>query len=61
MFADSLISSVDGPAVSCRHATAHEMHALRMRKGSAMEIRKCRWKYGSASVREGWDGPFRPP
>ena len=67
LVADSLISSVDGPAVSCRHATAHKqnaMHALRMRKSSArsadgsMEVP---WKYGSASIREGWDGPFRPP
>ena len=63
LVADSLISSVDRPAVSCRRA-AHKqntMHALRMRKSSADGIWKCRWKYGSASVREGWDGPFRPP
>ena len=32
-----------------------------------MEVWKCRWKYGSADgrwkcvLREGWDGPFRPP
>ena len=48
------------------------MHALRMRNklcssrmkyGSMeapMEVWKRRWKYGSASVREGWDGPLRP-
>ena len=23
-----------------------------------MEVWRRRWKYGSASVREGWDGPF---
>ena len=28
LVADSLISSVDGPAVSCRHATAHKQNAM---------------------------------
>ena len=40
---------MDGPAVSCRHATAHKqnaMHALRMRKSSAkFFLWKRRWKY----------------
>ena len=54
LVADSLISSVDGLAVSCRHATAHKqntMHALRMRKSSAkFFLWKRRWKYGGMEV-----------